>query len=756
MNFVDWCDRVIRSGYYLLFALVPVLLTPWNYELFEFNKMMAVYALTVIITGAWMVKSIAQKELHIAKTPLDIPIALFFASQLVSAIFSIDPHVSWFGYYSRFNGGLLSIISYVLLYYAYVSNWSDEFHGSHVTKLLKVALMTGTVVALYGIAERLGIDKHLWVQDVQNRVFSTLGQPNWLAAYLVALIPLAAGFALKAQMSNFKVQNNVKTQNPKRFGNLDFGFGLSFGFLVWSSIAALFFLVLLFTRSRSGFLGFAVADAVFWGLLFWSSWRPVQNQSLALKSVRIPFFLLHLFFLLIIFFNGTSVASVDRWLTLQAWKERLSSTIQPSSHPTIAEATPSAYTAPLLESGGTESGTIRKYVWQGAIDAWQSSLKTYLVGTGTETFAFAFYQYRPKAHNLTSEWDFLYNKAHNEYLNYLATTGVFGLGSYVLFIGVFIVWFTKYQISRRRQSGYGASATNVKYQIDVKAQSSSTPTLELALFSGWLSILVTNFFGFSVVVVQLILFLFPAFAFVLVQQHPNTTIQHTRFPIRFPRWARWVILLVGAAVLVRLTFLWHADTLFASGYRASRAGEYAKAVEALERAAAVSPNEPLYQDELGTAYAGVVTAAIDARDATTAAKLVQKSLSASDRAIAVSPRNVNFWKTRTKIYYSFSSFDPAFNDAAVVALEKALELSPGDPKILYNLAILHGRTGTNDKAIDFLRQTIAMKPNYRDAYYALWVFYTEVKRQDLARSVLQEYLANVDPGDKDFLERLNE
>ena len=216
MEHSSWCDRVIRWGFILLFALVPLLLTPWNYELFEYNKMMGVYALTIIITCAWLVKSLRQGEFRVTKTPLDIPLALFLSSQLISSFFSMDPHVSWFGYYSRFNGGVWSIICYVLLYYALVSNVQN------LHKLLKVALASGVVVALYGVAERLGIDKHLWVQDVQNRVFSTLGQPNWLAAYLVALMPIATGFMLKAQISKLKVQNTIKAQNPKRFGNLDF------------------------------------------------------------------------------------------------------------------------------------------------------------------------------------------------------------------------------------------------------------------------------------------------------------------------------------------------------------------------------------------------------------------------------------------------------------------------------------------------------------------------------------------------------
>src|SRR3989338_702790 len=135
MDISSWCTRIIRTGFYLLFFLVPLLLTPWNYELFEFNKMVAVYGLTTIIVGAWIVKMISEKEIRITRTPLDIPIVLFVSSQFVSSLFSIDPHVSWFGYYSRFNGGMWSVISYVLLYYAYLSNMTDTSHG---TNLLKV------------------------------------------------------------------------------------------------------------------------------------------------------------------------------------------------------------------------------------------------------------------------------------------------------------------------------------------------------------------------------------------------------------------------------------------------------------------------------------------------------------------------------------------------------------------------------------------------------------------------------------------
>ena len=91
----------------------------------------------------------------------------------------------------------------------------------------------------------------------------------------------------------------------------------------------------------------------------------------------------------------------------------------------------SEYRPPALEVGGTESGEIRKIVWRGAVEIY----KNYpLLGSGPETFAYSYYNFRPQEHNLVSEWDFLYNKAHNEYLNYLATVGIIGTTAYLILI----------------------------------------------------------------------------------------------------------------------------------------------------------------------------------------------------------------------------------------------------------------------------------------------------------------------------------
>jgi putative inorganic carbon (HCO3(-)) transporter len=694
MNVSAWCTRIIRISFYLLFILVPLILTPWNYELFEYNKMVITYGLTAIIFGAWLIQMVSDGEIRIAKTPLDIPILLFVVSQLVSALFSMDPHVSWFGYYSRFNGGMWSIFSYIVLYYAFVT------HFPPVKKTLNAILTTAALVALYGVAEHFGIDKNLWVQDVQSRVFSTLGQPNWLAAFLAAVLPISLYFFVTGSVRGTAMQV-IK-------------------YLFGAFTTILFFLVVLWTRSRSGLLGLAVADILFWILLYVS-----EKEN---KRIIRPFIILHAIFAVIVFFNGVYVDQIDRWVTFTAWKNRITQVAAPAAP--VAQKAPSGT---LLESGGTESGTIRKYVWQAAVSAWRANTKNVLVGTGTETFAFAFYQYRPAGHNMTSEWDFLYNKAHNEYLNYLATTGLFGLGSYLLFIGTFIFWFIKFQMK-----------DNSEHKI-----------LPIAIFIGWISILVTNFFGFSVVIIQLFFFLLPALAITLTAHTSYRNISLAAVK-KQETIIRWIVAAATIGAIVMLYRYWQADALYSSGYRLARANQFTQAEGFDAQAITLNPGEPVYHDELATTLGSLAVTAIDAKDATLAATLAKQSLAESDTAIRISPKNVNFWKTRTKLYYSFSTFDPQLNQAAIQALEMAQTLSPNDPKIIYNLAILYGRGGDNTKAVQLLTKAKALKPDYRDAYFGLYVFYTEMKQPDAARAELQQYLDHVDATDKDFQSRLTQ
>ncbi|HZE86631.1 MAG TPA: hypothetical protein VE090_00330, partial [Methylomirabilota bacterium] len=223
--------------------------------MFELNKMWVTFILTIIITTAWLTKMVLQRKIFVQRTPLDIPLLLFLISQIISTLFSLDSYVSWWGYYSRFNGGLFSTVCYILLYYSFVSNLQVK----HVLKTLTVTLISGIIVSLWGLPSHFGadptcfvfrgsFDTACWTDAFRPtiRVFSTLGQPAWFAAYLAVLIPLAMVYALKYTTKNLW---NVKL-------------------ISYIGVAVLFYLNLNFAKTRAGFIAFIIAYVVFWALIF--------------------------------------------------------------------------------------------------------------------------------------------------------------------------------------------------------------------------------------------------------------------------------------------------------------------------------------------------------------------------------------------------------------------------------------------------------------------------------------------------------
>lgn len=275
--------------------------------------------------------------------------------------------------------------------------------------------------------------------------------------------------------------------------------------------------------------------------------------------------------------------------------------------------------------------------------------------------------------------------------------------------------------------------------------------LVIALFSGWSSIVITNFFGFSVVVTQLIFFLFPAIAFAITSETDGSPL---RMKLTLPRWILWLPVIFVLWGITTLSSMWYADKQFAKGYQYDRAGLYGQATPRLMAAITLNPREPLYHDELGAAYAALAVASFGSKNATQAAQLASLALSESDKALRISPNNVNFLKTRTKVYYTLSALDPSLNASAINTLVQALKLSPNDPKIYYNLAILSGRENQNEQAITYLLKAKDLKPDYRDVYNALTIFYTEAGKRDAAKAILQEYLDKIDPADTDFQNRV--
>jgi len=706
MNLASLCNRIIRYSFYALFIGVPLFFTSNTSELFELNKMWLTWGLTIIIVTAWITKMINDRQIVIKRTPLDIPILLFLISQVISTIISLDSRVSLWGYYSRFNGGLLSIIAYILLYYVFVSTSTFE----QVKKYLKTTLITGIIVALWGLPSHFGfdptclmfrgtLDTACWTESFRPtiRIFSTLGQPAWMAAYLAVLLPITmAAFIWTTEKQNLK-SFIASLKNVK-----------ALGYLV---LIILFYLDLLYTDTRGGYLAFLAANILFWLTLFFF-------KQLPLRRLGAHFITISAIFLVCNFFVGIPIPQLDQ-LSLRTINSHNIAKQQAAAKPapTPSAQAPAPSTTGLLDTGITDSGTIRLLVWRGGLDIW----KAYPVfGSGVETYAFAYYLFRPAAHNMTSEWDYLYNKAHNEYLNYLATTGTFGLGSYLLIIGVFAVTVLMFLLHKRKQP-----------------EDRSELLIYAAAFpAAFVSILISNFFGFSVVIINIFLFLIPLWFFyytgIIDKQRTfefsfASKEKKLRVGLNPYQWTSILTLsVVSLFMIVQLVRFWQADVSYALGTNLNHVGDYQTALPNLTKAVQIRPAEPVFKDELSVNLATLATALIQSNNATSGSQFAQEAISTSDAVIANHPNNVVFWKSRVRVFYLLAQINPQYFKQALEAILIAKKLAPTDAKVSYNVGVLYGQNNEFEKGIAELTQTIALKPNYRDAYYARGIFYNQL------------------------------
>lgn len=792
MKLFNFCNKVIQYSFYLILFLVPLAFTSDTSELFEFNKLWVTFLLTIIIGSAWVTKMIIKKQFRIQKTPLDIPIALFLGSQIISTFLSLDPHTSIWGYYSRFNGGLLSIFAYVFLYYAFVSNLKSEekevesktfdikriylfigaiiifIVGSLISSQIKAsdsagipfqmlatlltALASFTVfmkaapketilksiyaifasvvlVVLWGIPSHLGYDPtcllfrgtfdvSCWTADFQPkvRIFSTLGQPAWLAAYLVTLLPVAIAFFI----------NFVKTNGIPKLKSYNFVLLVGYCLLIGSS-----YLALLYTQSRAAI---AITWLIIPLLLFVYFWLFVKTtfnpKKISLEFKSLAFVLLLIF--AVTFFAGQPFGQLNKF-TFKGVQNFLSKPVatKPAAKPAEVQTPPAVTT----ELGGTDSGKIRLLVWRGAIEIWKNNL---IFGTGLETYAFAYYQYRPAAHNLVSEWQFLYNKAHNEFLNYLATTGTVGFISYLLMIGGFLYISIKHLVKNRKK------ISNKDFVV-------------IALLFGYFGILVTNFFGFSVVIINIFFYLIPAFVFAylgLINFDKGYILAFSKKEIFELKITQKVLL--GVSLIISLYFLytlinfWNADRKYYFGYNYDLAGDYQRAYTFLKEAVDLRPSEPTFRAEFAfnNAVLGSAILSQSAQQAENQTENMQIAKQLTDNATKTinevtteHPNNIVFWKTKVRVYYTLAQIDASYITQALEAIKKTQKLAPTDADVSYNLGVLYGQSGDAKNAVKTLEETIKLKPDYKNgqAYYALGIFYHQLAVNDKGVIVNEEY-----------------
>ncbi|MCL4265665.1 MAG: O-antigen ligase family protein [Anaerolineae bacterium] len=126
------------------------------------------------------------------RPPWLIPVLIVAGVLVVATLTAVDPRLSWWGSYERGQGSLTQL-SYLLLFGLVAVHLRSM---AQAWRLLTALVLTAIPLTLLAFAQAAGWQPlPLWT-DARSAVYATLGRANFLAAYLVILLPLTLALGI--------------------------------------------------------------------------------------------------------------------------------------------------------------------------------------------------------------------------------------------------------------------------------------------------------------------------------------------------------------------------------------------------------------------------------------------------------------------------------------------------------------------------------------------------------------------------------
>jgi len=182
---VNIFSKIIEGGIIFLVFLLPLFFLPITTEAFEFPKQILLFFFVGILTIFWAIKMILEGRVKILHSPLTIPILIFFFVFVVSTIFSVHRFSSIWGSYPRLYGGLVSLISYLLIFFLVTSNIKEK---RQISRILVSLSVSGFFLATIGILNFF--DRYIFKNYLANRFLTPAGSADSTSLFLATLLPV--------------------------------------------------------------------------------------------------------------------------------------------------------------------------------------------------------------------------------------------------------------------------------------------------------------------------------------------------------------------------------------------------------------------------------------------------------------------------------------------------------------------------------------------------------------------------------------
>ncbi|MBI4753054.1 O-antigen ligase family protein [Candidatus Desantisbacteria bacterium] len=403
----DYLNKAIVLILCLIIFIVP-LYFGLNMNSLDIQKFACLHVLMVIILWLWIGQIVLSGKIRLVWSPWCWLVLIYAGINVAATVCSVNPTVSFLGFYGH-HEGLLSLISYVVLFFITI-NFIDR---AKIPWVLIAITLSCVAAGSYGVIQRLGLDPVKWELFTAGRCPSTFGNPIGLGNYLS--FGLLFGFCLYLLWVNKSTpsviikkkgtQKQAISSQPSFSQNLKYIYGI---FLI------LMYLGFCTSQTRASYLGLFGGLVLIFGL----SWKAfLKKEVLVIAGI-----------ILVITIGFNLNPETSMFLRFQQAASDL------------------ATKATQQESDvkGQPSGPGRFFIWNSVYHIVKANP---ILGTGLDTLGIVYPQYKSIESARAEGAYAVAASAHNELLDIAASSGLAGVFSYLCLLVFFcILWIKAYRL----------------------------------------------------------------------------------------------------------------------------------------------------------------------------------------------------------------------------------------------------------------------------------------------------------------------
>ena len=188
----------------IMVFLMPLVFHPFINDPFALPKSTILRICVLMLIFIISARIVKYNKIEWKPCGLNALVYVFIFIVAVSNLFSVYPSLSFWGGHGFYFEGTVSFFIYALLYFI-TANYLENKE-----MVIKLLVLSGIIVSVYAVAQSLGITLFVW-RGVQPfpRVWSTMGNPNFLGSLLIMIIPACVFMLLSSGKISAKIFYSV-------------------------------------------------------------------------------------------------------------------------------------------------------------------------------------------------------------------------------------------------------------------------------------------------------------------------------------------------------------------------------------------------------------------------------------------------------------------------------------------------------------------------------------------------------------------